>query len=766
MWFLGRKRNLTQPIEGVWSLEARVSSTPHADCYRAIRRDTRQSVLLWVTVAELNEQQQVDFNEHIKRLQKMRVVAPSAYGVDSNRTGYVELVSASGKRLDYDLPDSATLRARFLEAVYRISEIHSAGYAVGDITAGSFLVRDDSRVEFIGCAGGYEVEDVTTIANEVQHFLLPHLKTFGEPEVASDVYALSVLGLSLFGADLPSSSLSAEQVATVVDSVPTDTPQWVSAVLGEVLRQPERELFKDAGELLRAIQIRERAADTTTPHHSRDGEKRSDGSSGDDNSTTEMSDSFEPLRRQPLPGAVVLLGVLVLVAVVAVLAASGRIQFTFAGVNTNPGDVGAATQSESANAHGALSHSIDAVMAARQFVESEGASVQKGLSETLFAQAEGEGLSHSASFIRGLVSSHAALLGEGGKAAQLAELLNSKLSAQERRALIDRIGSGQQSVSTLAAVAAVFDQPASADTFRDIVLEYVRRAAPSTVTAGVESLSTVSLALAADGQDLFPKVTEEAPGAQLSDAELWWLLSFHSHKRSKKMAPLLRLALSRKLVAWPRLGFIEVMSDSDVGSNPPYEQLIRSAKNGPGLSDVEAVSAWYAPASEKALYLILLASEDPEVAKRAIGGLLSKPLSNPAVMPLIQTIRERDESALVLLGAVMGIVGLADSLQEDIAQVHLRKLRNSSLKQPVCNTLLERGSSRIIRAVLGLFGSDLNPESLLVLLEHPDSEVRKTVIPYLTTLSLASSRERLRRSFEQERDQSVREVYARVLARR
>jgi hypothetical protein len=120
----------------------------------------------------------------------------------------------------------------------------------------------------------------------------------------------------------------------------------------------------------------------------------------------------------------------------------------------------------------------------------------------------------------------------------------------------------------------------------------------------------------------------------------------------------------------------------------------------------------------------------------------------------------------VLLGAVMGIVGLADSLQEDIAQVHLRKLRNSSLKQPVCNTLLERGSSRIIRAVLGLFGSDLNPESLLVLLEHPDSEVRKTVIPYLTTLSLASSRERLRRSFEQERDQSVREVYARVLARR
>jgi hypothetical protein len=332
------------------------------------------------------------------------------------------------------------------------------------------------------------------------------------------------------------------------------------------------------------------------------------------------------------------------------------------------------------------------------------------------------------------------------------ELRNVALSDSDRRQkLIEKEESSPEVVARVAAATAL-DRPEMEESLREILIR------------GVQKVSIPALIFAIDLRDELPMPAQATFAARISKDELWWLLSLHAKKRAIKITKTAEVAIASAIASWPQRIFLELIKRSDSSTNPPYEGLVRAAREGPTVGDVEDFGAWYSPLGELALYGVLVSSQDRDRLQGAIEGLLGTPMSSERAMAsFIEALRTNESTVIVEYSRLIGAIGLNRELPADVFAGFFTREALSKLNSAAQRVLIEKSSSGIVQSFLGTAGADIHPDTLIMLLEHEDPEVRKAVIPLLKNLPLASSRDRVQKMYSLERDQSVVQLYQQEL---
>jgi hypothetical protein len=339
------------------------------------------------------------------------------------------------------------------------------------------------------------------------------------------------------------------------------------------------------------------------------------------------------------------------------------------------------------------------------------------------------------------------------------ELVQPKLSAQER---VDRLHVFSESSPDLAgqlAAAFALDEPNSREVYREFLLASTRKIVSPPDATQLAERSTLALVIALDSGNETDSANAATQEHTISSADLWWLVRFHAQKRSSRLKAVLQNALDRKICEHPRRIFLLVARDAEVATDTPYEALIAAAQHGPTVQDVVRFSGWLAPQSEQALYAVLLATADSAVAIAALDGLRSKPQLDQLVVEMVNLVRAQGDSRVLEYAPLLGALGLRGMLEESLVVEGLKSVSDKPSIDQFAQKIFELGDAKIISAALPLYGSLVNPSLLLPLLGNADQRVRIRTVPLLKDLPLASSRAELSRMYAAERDPSVRAVY-------
>jgi hypothetical protein len=751
------QNNLPQSVKEIWELDWKVGSVLHGDCHRATGVQDKDDVMLWVSRGSVSPELQEDFCKHVERILSVRDWGEVDYGVDADRHAFVALGHASTKSIDFDAPGVIALRNRFLMCLAIIAQLHEAGVSCGNITPGSFVIDSLGKVSFIGLLGGYAEQITSSVPLDIRPCMPSGPASTGAPSVAADVYALAVMGLSLFGSQFPPTAIDIKHIDEYTEKVCKDAPPWVISVLATIVRESNRTLCRDAGDMLRLVA----AKDTDYLASIRENSSKDSAQFEDDKplSLEEIKELFitpEQLRKRRIESVLgsrllkqVLLGCLV-VAVGIFVAAEGlgvASLLPARSISHKGGRSGGETVSEVA---GALAMLRDVELA------------------------KGASLGASSATAQGTpISTDSAPVGptEGG-----AELeLPKKISIEQDNVVLGHIADGTISAQDRDAVLALYPDVddksrvllatafarAGGDlemVFRAYLEKQLQRSALLGKSAPA-ALSTDALFLATEPRLALGQVRLWGRGDRLSNDELWWLAANYSKKRSPVFPFLAEVILDRGLVEWPKSVFLKVVLQTDDVSAVPYESLFRSAREGIALADANALIAWNDSNSTQALLAVMASGADPEIVDNVWTGLIHKPGLEEVVRAVLQSLSAGERKSVAQFAELVGCLGLVESSPPGMIERKLGDLRAHPAREEVVITLLEKGSAQVIEALLRVYGRDIHPDTLIPLLDRPEAGIRRSVIPFLKEVRIASSKARIKERYDLEADVGVRSVF-------
>jgi hypothetical protein len=365
----------------------------------------------------------------------------------------------------------------------------------------------------------------------------------------------------------------------------------------------------------------------------------------------------------------------------------------------------------------------------------------------------------------------AAAVREGGgsvrQPAALARLLSPEISTQERVQHLRSYETIAPELAGRAGAAFALDDTAARELYRDALISSTQKLVSPAVHEQVSARSTLALIVALGGKSELSEVRNLEIMREVSPSDLWWLVSFLAERRSDTLPLVIDSALSRGLCDEVHRVFLELVRQAEIGPITPYEALIHSAQRGPKLEHVELFSQWLAPQSEQALYATLLTSTEPSVVGAALDSLRTKPQPDGLVVQVIDVARSQGDGEMQQYAFLIGSLGLRGILDKAVVAQGLQSLKEKSLASQIAQKIVEHGDTDTIATTLAMYGQLIHPSFLIPLLKHPDSMIRRSTVPLVKELPLASSRVELQRLYDAEQDSAVREVYERegVVAR-
>jgi hypothetical protein len=716
--------------------------------------------LVWITRQAFKSAEQKLFFTHVKTLSKTGVFGELSYGVDPAGMGYVTLESESPKKLDFDKPDVSEMRRRFVESVLAVEKLHAAGIVLGTLTHDSFIIEQNNRVRCIEVFGRCGLEATSEVPLEMRIYQPPAGTESRWPSTDLDVRSLAIAGLRLFGAQFPPSGIVTSDFSTYLTRIPREAPAWVSQVLEKIVSQPDRILYRDASELLGVIVGTERAAK----------QKRLQGdasaASGEDSGVS-LDEMVRLIHRKPAHSRVNRLSRIFdratrrVMLQFLVVCGCGALAFAAYGWFQEARESEKGRDSIPAIDESSIKESVGGITGPQKSVSGAVDESQPG-SAKLVEDTAGQDFGALTELLRAGLASVAGV--PKGMRELIHELRNVALSDSDRRQkLIEKEESSPEVVARVAAATAL-DRPEMEESLREILIRGVQRLVPGLPTEDLQKVSIPALIFAIDLRDELPMPAQATFAARISKDELWWLLSLHAKKRAIKITKTAEVAIASAIASWPQRIFLELIKRSDSSTNPPYEGLVRAAREGPTVGDVEDFGAWYSPLGELALYGVLVSSQDRDRLQGAIEGLLGTPMSSERAMAsFIEALRTNESTVIVEYSRLIGAIGLNRELPADVFAGFFTREALSKLNSAAQRVLIEKSSSGIVQSFLGTAGADIHPDTLIMLLEHEDPEVRKAVIPLLKNLPLASSRDRVQKMYSLERDQSVVQLYQQEL---
>ncbi|MFO0416675.1 MAG: hypothetical protein ACK5Y6_05240 [Pseudomonadota bacterium] len=762
----GKNRHrLDQKVEQLWSLDGKVGAILRGDCYRARAVGDNSPVFISLTRKPLDDQEFKGLVDHVKGLGAALGSGASSFGVDSEGTGFVVLDGGGRKRLDFDQPSTEVARKRFLGALVRLSQVHAAGEVCGGLAMSDFVVDHQDNVIFHGYLGGYSVGDGADVPLEAQRYLLPdrQARLDVDPGVR-DLYSLAVLGLELFGAEFPAEAIQLSKLDEYLRSLKGDLPGWVDTILIPLVRQPGRGIYHSAEELVVAISMAEDQANAA----------KKGGAPAERISLEQLvmlsrgarsrrkRSRFERWSESRLIRAAAMCGLAMLILNIGGVRLSKLIELREQ-IRSGAEAANADSVSEQPAAKVDVRGSYNALVTDLESA-SEGAEAKEAWTK-IFKAARDSGNESSVRVIEAEIKRGKSLA--RGDSGVLARLLDPALSEDERNRLFSEYTKQNRDASLRIVLGYIAQDPSARERYRGVLLDLAGSLRGAEPKPDFNRFSTAGLVMALDDEGSASREVVSKGVAEISDEELWWLLSHHSRRRVKTVASVAKAGLDKGIARWPSRVFLQELSGLDLLSGAPFEALARGARGELGVSDVAAINAWYDPRALRALYGVLLSADTTpagaEARVAALKSLVTKPDRNSMVELALERTRTEGGEVPEVFSKMIGALGLADLLPQEVIEGAFTTVAREPAAIAVVNSIATIQSPTVLRAALKVFGGSINPSLLLPLLDNPDLDVRKEVIPWLRDLPLASDRVLVRDKYQLERDQDVRGVYEREL---
>jgi hypothetical protein len=244
------------------------------------------------------------------------------------------------------------------------------------------------------------------------------------------------------------------------------------------------------------------------------------------------------------------------------------------------------------------------------------------------------------------------------------------------------------------------------------------------------------------------------------DGDLLWLLSELTQRQFPGVKRVSAQVLARKLV--PEVGGLYLEMLSRKASIPARVQssLVGCALGKDGkVADVVSFAAWYDTDAEKALWALVLSTQDAEVGARAFDALAAKPLLGPGISALYDSVRSTYYADRALLGRLVAALALENALSDSTFSRAFEGLDVLPQSRDLIRVVLKGPSSRAVREVIKRYGTHVERTQLLDLIGHSDPLVRAAAVEALSSANDVAILKILADAYAGETDPEVRAVY-------
>jgi hypothetical protein len=247
---------------------------------------------------------------------------------------------------------------------------------------------------------------------------------------------------------------------------------------------------------------------------------------------------------------------------------------------------------------------------------------------------------------------------------------------------------------------------------------------------------------------------------QLKDSDLLILfenLALRNDINTRVVANLiLKKGLLDNLASLP----LQILIEKESLDSSVVRTLARVSLNNLTENDISALRSWYAIESEQTLLVVLTKSANKDLLLEAIDALVGK---SPVLQPsagILQWIRKYAWEERVTFAKVLGVLGLADRIDQDIVLQTLYSLDNYITKPEFLELLLSSNSPALLEYLLTRHGQLIDIGIKINLLKHTNSKVRGAAVESIDTNDLIALR-LVVSTYDTEKDPEVREKYNR-----
>jgi hypothetical protein len=246
----------------------------------------------------------------------------------------------------------------------------------------------------------------------------------------------------------------------------------------------------------------------------------------------------------------------------------------------------------------------------------------------------------------------------------------------------------------------------------------------------------------------------------LSLRDVWHVLGYHATKRSKSLHDIVQAVLARDDIGIYQRFYVEPLGQSSLDVALPTRALLHGITEGMTENDVEQLLQWNGEGSEE-LLLASLNAASPKTALLAFSGLASRPIEDSFLRVMVQLVEQvdlRQEAGFVPL---LILAGLGEKLPEVEQQRLIKKAAGVlTTDSQIVTAMLASHREVLLGLVLRELGESLHPSILVVMLDADTSDIRRNALLLLQNVRVQSIRQAILKKYFDEKDESVRALYA------
>ena len=743
-----KRRDLEQPVSNEWKLDWIVAETPSSILYRLA--GGRGAGCVSVTRIDVAEPYVERFLSSVEAQSDLG--APiETFGIDEDGKGYIHWGFESAKQLLFDSPDGAVIRARFLKVLLAIEALQEKIDFHGALTLASFIVDENQDVRLFDLCRVEELQKESDVSGMLARYFMPDGEGVHTASVR-DVYALAIIGLELYGASFTDTVLDDNALDEGLRTLSQETPRWVESVLVPIVRDFKNPKYHTVSALISAIAIDERT-------YTGNGDEKSDVSleelaslmrRGGKKKTRFDVHTFVTSRKGiafSLTFLVVMLSCLGLLRI-----DTGFLATSFSASTSSRPD------SPKVNATAPPPDFSEA----RVFLMLDDKEVlgnSNKLERAWDSLVENRRSAGDTSDVLEHLTRHIKSVGfdETDHAAFLMRLLDPSISNSDKADNLERYVAGNEIDMEELVVSLAHQAETELEVYRGVLEAELKNRG---VSIEGKELSTEAILLLINTRGTLSSGVVAQYVSALSLRDVWHVLSYHATKRSKSLRDIVQAVLVRDDIGIYQRFYLEPLGQSSLDGTLPTRALLHGITEGVTENDIEQFLQWHGEGSEE-LLLASLNAASPKMAFLAFSGLASRPIEDSFLRAMIQLAEQVDLRQEPEFAPLLILAGLGGKLPEVEQQQLIRRAADVlTTDSQIITAMFASHREALVQRVLSELGESLHPSILVVMLDADSSDIRRNALLLLQNVRVQSIRQAVLKKYFDEKDESVRALYA------
>jgi hypothetical protein len=747
-------------ISDRYNLGEQILSTRLATLFEAVEKTSNRRLRLWrskepvAQKAELHSEIKKRFGA-IYRL-KQDLCKLESFGIDSDNYPFAVLSDEAGGILKRSGSVFSEILSLYRGCLEKIAILHQEGIECGDLCLNSFWQDDKRDLSLIGIMGTLDATTPKFDPNSdpSSNFLAPEQLNGGKPSLASDVFALGILGYYLLTSAYPDrQGLAVKDFATNVA-----IPEWCRSILGKAVKSDPADRFESATDLLRVF---------------------SEGMNQENKLAPVQEDDLKTLVEPKPSSAGVFIRAFLIVGLIAV---GIVIAWPFYTKYLSKAAMEVAVAPHRAVASASLNSLVEGILENQNFperrreylskiVESEDpvahailvalgrnsaeVDFRKDCENAIIERARRGGMLRSAEVVESWFGKFNDESGLPGYGDDVLMTLDVSLPEDNRGKSIRRIYAENPSMALYLAGAAAIDSN-SPESYRALLAQLLGDKLDLSELekhgALAIMLSSVSLSQRY-GQDVTDRIDS------FSDSDLLWALSLLARRDDGLTPYLAKEVVDRNLVPSPRSYLVKLMANRlDIPSDV-LRTISKSISGELEPSDIGSLGRWYDGSIEKILLTFCATEESSDLLYEIFDTMASRELVDKLSSKLIRWIKDNFWAERLRFAKGVGLLALHNESDDIDLQQALSAFDRYASDKALLSALISSEDPKITSAVLTRYKDVIPISNLLILLSDPNKDVRLAAVSAASRTNELGALQYVIRAYEAERDPEVRAVY-------